>query len=148
MTPAISAYDLEIGTRTVWMEARGEGEEGMLGVAYALMNRVRSNSWLDGSGIHRDGPVGIASCCMLREQFSSWNTGNSQRQLAADVGDYDPVLVECRVAMGKAISQTVPDPTGGAMHYHDARMEQYPPWTVGATFTVQIGHHRFYKAVP
>ncbi|PJB71692.1 MAG: hypothetical protein CO093_04590 [Alphaproteobacteria bacterium CG_4_9_14_3_um_filter_47_13] len=37
--------DIEILARTIWGEARGEGQKGMLAVASVIMNRVRCGGW-------------------------------------------------------------------------------------------------------
>ena len=37
--------DIEIMTATLWMEARGESDEGIQAVACVIYNRYKANKW-------------------------------------------------------------------------------------------------------
>ena len=44
--------DLQILARTLFGEARGEGDEGLEAVACVIMNRFKANKWYTGYEIH------------------------------------------------------------------------------------------------
>ncbi|MNP80458.1 Cell Wall Hydrolase [compost metagenome] len=46
------------------------------------------------------------------------------------------------------VDGTTPDPTGGATHYYAKSMKTPPKWVAGATKTVTIGNHIFFRDVP
>jgi spore germination cell wall hydrolase CwlJ-like protein len=56
----------------------------------------------------------------------------------------DPLYLKARDALAWALSND--DPTFGATHYYSSVIKA-PDWTKGATLTVKIGHHLFYKNV-
>ncbi len=128
------AYDQEIATCTVYMEASGEGPEGMLAVAYVLVNRKT-----------RTYGHTLATVCLEPFQFSCWNTSDPNRIRVAQLNDLDPVLGEAEHAVTMAINGTEPDPTHGAVNYYATSMRTPPDWASRMTFTVEIGKHRFYK---
>jgi len=158
VAPTPSDTDIDILARTLWGEARGEPDEGVEAVAAVILNRRaaardylakrpdRSRHPLFGSGA-------LAAVCLANpearwRQFSCWNTGDPNRaklEKVTEVGDAR--FRFCLDVARRAVAGSVVDKTGGATHYHDRRIAD-PTWTVGAIFTVEIGHHRFYKAVP
>ena len=82
---------LDTLARTVWGEARGEGEAGMAAVAAVIRNRI------DVSAAHggkywwgRD----WISVCQARSQFSCWNPGDPNRAklLAVDDSEIKPTI--------------------------------------------------------
>lgn len=133
------AFDREIAAATVFGEASNQGYSGQLAVAWVIRNRRDSGRW---------GHT-LAHVCLAYEQFSSWNGDRQSRAnilRAADAPDSDAIILDCLKAVDAATSGSGIDPTGGAMFYY-ADSIAAPSWTVGATFTVQIGNQRFYKGV-
>lgn len=137
----VDFFNLEIFARTVWMEARGEGEEGWRDVAHSIWNRHQSKKWYGGAT--------VAAVCLKDQQYSCWNASRSDdnREKMALLPMHDPVLSKIR-SLCLAITDGEPDTTGGATHYHDARMPEWPSWATEERFVKQTGHHRFYKDVP
>lgn len=133
----MSLFNIAIAARTVWMEARGEGVAGEAAVAHVLFNRLSSDRW--GSC--------YASVCLAAFQFSCWNTADPNRRAMAALSETDPAIAAL-VAMVDGI-ETVDDPTLGATHYVTAAVldQGAPAWVSGATRTVQIGNHVFFKDV-
>jgi spore germination cell wall hydrolase CwlJ-like protein len=127
------AYDRELATMTVYMEASGEGPEGMLAVAYVLVNR---------KDVHGGT---LASVCLRPFQFSCWNTDDPNRGRIAALNDDDLTLAQAENAVTTAINETESDPTRGATNYYATSMRTPPDWASRMTFTVEIGKHRFYK---
>jgi spore germination cell wall hydrolase CwlJ-like protein len=128
------AYDMEIATCTVYMEASGEGPEGMLAVAFVLVNRK-----------NRTYGHTLATVCLEPFQFSCWNTSDPNRIRVAQLKDDDPTLAQAEHAVTTAINGSEPDPTHGAVNYYATSMRTPPDWAKRMTFTVEIGKHRFYK---
>lgn len=131
---------IDILTRTLWGEARGEPDKGLIAVAWTIRNRADDPKWWGSN---------IETVCLKPKQFSCWNKGDPNypylmglRSIPAR--DY----VRMREAAISVIDGHQSDPTGGATHYHAKSMRNYPGWTLGATMTVVIGGHVFYRDVP
>lgn len=124
--------------RTIFGEARGESNAGREAVAHVVINRVNSHRFKDS----------VSGVCLQPMQFSCFNPGDPNRPiiLAETINSVDAVFQECVSAAKRVIAGAVADNTGGATHYY-AKTIAPPSWTVGATFTVEIGVHRFYKNV-
>jgi spore germination cell wall hydrolase CwlJ-like protein len=116
----------------IYWESKAESEEGMLAVGSVVMNRVA----------HPEFPDDV--CAVVTEggreppcQFSWWCDGRS------DV----PTEASGWQAAGRAALQTLRDPpadaTGGALFFHDYRIET--PWVRPRQRTAQIGRHVFYR---
>lgn len=142
--------NISISARTVWQEARGQPAEGQAAVTHVLVNRVRSGRW---------GRT-LAEVCLFENEegthaFSGWNARDPNRIPALRLPETDPLFVALAAMVQGAGAE--PDPTFGATHYYNPSVVTTPPaWVTGvpdrnvppATFTVQIGAHRFYKDVP
>jgi uncharacterized protein (TIGR02594 family) len=124
--------------RTIFGEARGEPNAGREAVAHVVINRVNSHRFKDT----------VQGVCLQPRQFSCFNVGDPNRPiiLAQDLASGDPVFKECIATAQRVSEGAVADNTGGATHYY-AKTIAAPSWTIGATFTVEIGVHRFYKNV-
>lgn len=130
------AYNQEIATATIAMEASGEGAAGELAVAFVLINRVKDGRWGNN----------LTAVCWAPEQFSGWNTFDPNRKRIAKMDNADPILVAANQALSKA-QMGFPDPTLGATHYYSVDMPQTPAWAATGHFLIQIGKHRFYDKV-
>lgn len=154
---ALDATEIDILARTLWGEARGEGRSGIEAVAAVIVNRRdlaraylakrpdRSRHPLFGSGT-------LASACLANpespyRQFSCWNVNDPNRAKLERVTADDAAFRQCLDIARLAVEKALADRTRGATHYYDVRINP-PKWTVGATPTVEIGHHRFFKEVP
>jgi spore germination cell wall hydrolase CwlJ-like protein len=144
----IGEDDMDTVARTLWGEARGEGEAGMRAVAAVIVNRARAaRAWKAKHGKDRHPLFGdgtLRSVCKAKWQFSCWNEKDPNRQKMEALLKTDPLYLKGREALTWALSND--DPTLGATHYYSSVIKQ-PDWTKGATFTVKIGHHLFYKNV-
>lgn len=127
------AYDLQIGTATVFMEASGEPPEGQQGVCHVLLNRLKDGRW----------GTTLAAVCLAPYQFSSWNTPDSNRKRLALLNESSPALVTIAALLQGAIAGEV-DPTGGALWYFNPALAR-PTWAASYVETARLGHHVFYK---
>lgn len=119
------------------MEASGEGSDGMLAVAFVLLNRQKLGRWGDN----------LAQVVLAPDQFSCWNTGDPNRKRMAAMKNDDPVIQAASLALAKALAGAE-DPTGGATYYYSVSMPLRPSWAATGQYVTQIGKHRFYKDVP
>ena len=140
---SVTEKDLDILARTLWGEARGEDLIGQIAVAWTIRNRVfdgKDKSWWG---------EGYAGVCQKPYQFSCWNKNDPNFGYLSGA---KPIpfreLAQARIAADHVIAGTAPDPTGGATHYYSTTMPKAPSWTKGATQTLKLGHHIFFKDVP
>lgn len=131
-------FESGVASRTIWGEARGEGDSGMQAVAHVLLNRLVDGRWGKTMGL----------VCLWPAQFSCWNIGDPNRVEMLGLLSGDPLLAGATAAFGNANTeqQTGVDPTAGATHYY-ADTIAAPFWTKGAKQTAHIGHHLFWKNV-
>ncbi len=133
--------ELEVDTlaRTIWGEARGEGEKGMKAIACVIFNRLkiskRNGSYWWGNS--------IIQICQKPFQFSCWNKDdpNFPRISAVSEGDLQ-FATALRIAR-RALAGALSDPTGGATHYHAVGITPY--WVRNEKPVAVIGRHVFYK---
>lgn len=131
------SFGLEVAARTLAQEVRGEPIAGQEAVAHVIKNRLESKRWGET----------LASVCLWPWQFSGWARAKDPNfKYACGLPDDDPTLSHMRSVMQAALDSDK-DPTEGATHYVNLAIVT-PDWVKGATQTVKIGHHTFYKGVP
>jgi N-acetylmuramoyl-L-alanine amidase len=130
--PAKASTDVELLARTVWAEARSEGEAGMAAVAWVVKNRKNVGLW--GSSVE--------TIIKRRRQFAVWGQGDRNHRRMLTVGRQDKEFVDALRIVADVLQGRTPDPTGGATHYHAGRP---PYWAKRLVFTVRLGRHRFYR---
>lgn len=134
----------DILARTLYGEARGEGEQGMIAVACVIMNRVRASNdrAVRGLGAMWWGDD-VAAVCLKPYQFSCWNHDDPNRRKIIVVNEHDAVFAAAKRIATRAILGVLDDCTRGATHYHARNIT--PTWARGVTPTAMIGQHIFYK---
>lgn len=123
-------------TATIWLEARGEPQEGRIAVAEVIRNRTAAKFFSDGT------PEGT---CLRPWQFSAWNTETQGRGRAMQLDSSDPIVAQCLAAWLAA--QSGSNIAQGALLYHSTTMNPYPKWSDTSRFLVEIGLHRFYVPI-
>jgi spore germination cell wall hydrolase CwlJ-like protein len=138
----VTEKDRDILARTLWGEARGESLSGQIAVACAIRNRVndgKAKSWWG---------EGYAGVCQAPYQFSCWNKNDPNYAYMSGAKAIPLLeLAQARIAADQVIDGKVSDPTGGATHYYAMTMKKSPSWSIGATQTLKLGHHIFFKTV-
>lgn len=134
--------DIEIATRTIYGEARGESAEGKVWVASVLRNR-----WHATHGIFRRDDT-LASACLRHRQFSVWDADDANFATIQQVEPGEPVFLECMKALLQALTEA--DRTGGATLYHTSEKPAWrstwpPDWAARALPLATVGNHIFYK---
>ncbi len=149
MTP--TQADLDDAARTVWAEARGEGDLGMVAVACVLVNRWRKPCWWSrdkGDDIPDDT---LQAVCRDPWQFSCWNLNDPNREKLLALSAADPMFRRAMVVVLQAIdiAGTDKDPSRGATHYHTTAMGFPTSWGDRSKYEERavIFHHRFYVEV-
>lgn len=107
---------------TIYMESRGEPENGQVAVGYTVINRVEHN---------RSTKV----CTVANSKEYTWNK-------KAKVKDFE-AFKKCKELAARILTKSIKDPTYGATHFHHKRIK--PEWRKQMIKTLAVGHHIFYK---
>ena len=126
--------DVGILARTLWGEARGEGEIGMKAVACVIMNRANDPKWWG------DTPRKV---CLKEFQFGCWNANDPNHQKMLDVSESNAAFLVAENIATLAIAGNLQDITNNANSYY-AASSPIPKWAVGVTPCATIGHHIFF----
>lgn len=143
--------DLEVAAKTLWGEARGEGREGMVAVAWVIRNRCTRPGYaheLPG-GVDRTGQVGAASAvCLFPWQFSCWNKNDPNEPLLEKLTP-DQYADQYGI-VNDVFNGLVDDPTNGADLYYapDAMVPTgaVPYWASRAKNVATIGSQIFFDS--
>jgi N-acetylmuramoyl-L-alanine amidase len=128
--------DIDTLARTLWGEARGEGETGMHAVANVIMNRVRNPRWWGNT---------VESVCLQPAQFTCWSHKDpNYEKLQAVTVETDQVFAKAIEIATKAIDAGMVDITGGADHYYNP-FHANPKWALESRMTKKIGNHVFLR---
>ena len=124
---------------TLWGEAAGRPVRAVEGVAAVVMRRVRLAAAPDGP---RHLGQGVAGVCRAPFQFPCWHPDRAAG-LRNPAIVADPAFAMCQRIAARALAGALPDPTGGATHYHAA--EALPRWAVGQVPAAELGGLVFYR---
>ena len=135
-----AATSVEVLALTLWGEAAERSVRAIEGVAAVIINRVRMVAAPDGP---RHWGRGVSGVCRAPFQFGCWHPRHPRHaaMLALPAADMN-LAISKRIA-ARAASGFLPDPTGGATHYHAA--ERLPGWAVGRIALAEIGGLVFYR---
>ena len=133
--------EVDILARTLWGEARNQGNEGMEAVANVVLNRVRYAQEKNGFWWGDD----IIQVCQKAYQFSCWNSSDPNSRKARAVDTRDLYFVTALRIARRAVIDALSDNTNGATHYHTTAIKPY--WAKGVTPCARIGDHVFYRMV-
>lgn len=133
--------------KTIWGEARGEGNRGMQAVANVIRNR-----WLKANtGSPRTtwwGSTWIGICKKESGgtyQFSCWSPRDPNRAKmdAKYLGDGDPLFASAVMIAQLCVAGELLDLTNGADHYYSTAIPT-PYWAKGEKAIASVGSHKFY----
>ena len=131
--------EVDVLARTIWGEARGEGDAGMAAVAAVVLNRVAHAESRAGYWWGND----IISVCQKPYQFSCWNRSDPSYLKLQAVTDTDRHFATALRIARRAVIGAIKDTTGNATHYHADYVSPY--WAQGQVPTAIIGRHIFYR---
>lgn len=124
--------DLDIMTRTIWGEARGQTDEDDPGVAWVIRNRSEIRT------------LSVLSVCEQPFQFSCWNWDDPNRRKMIALDPFSAEYMNFEELAKRVLEGEMEDPTFGADHYHASYVS--PWWTEGMEFVVELGPHKFYRS--
>lgn len=131
--------DIDIMTKTIWAEARGETTKGRVAVGWTIRNRAEKSPAYKWSSV-------IADVCLQPWQFSCWNANDPNLPKLKALNNSDPLYQECYEVARKVLSGELQDPTRNADHYY-ADYIAPPNWAKGQQPNVQIGTHIFFNLI-
>lgn len=102
-------HERTILAKTLWGEARGEGQAGQQAVACVILNRARRKYRGDS----------VSAVCRWPSQFSCWNANDPNRALLDRLDPAADAAYATALAVADlALTGRLDDPTRGALHYH------------------------------
>ena len=120
---------------TILGEARGEGFEGMAGVASVIQTRA----------IERKQTA--SQVCLAPKQFSFWN---GRTNLPREIGEEEKRKLLSNpqapnaIRLAKLVAEKrMPDVVNGANHYHTFQVS--PKWSKNKIAVAVIQNHKFYR---
>jgi len=145
----MTSPDQDTLARTVWGEARGEGDIGMQAVAAVVMNRcAAAQAYLAAHPDKNQHPLygdgTSASACKMPWQFSCWNANDPNRPKLLAVDNTDPQFAIALDVAAQAIAGGLADPTGGALYYKINAIPWPSAWGTEVAPTAVIGNQSFY----
>lgn len=134
----LDEFVVDVLARTLWGEARSEGQSGMIAVANVVLNRSRRGPqyWWGGN---------IVEVCKMPYQFSCWNKDDPNRTKVVAIDKRDLEFRACLEVAASAASGKLSDSTENATHYHTLAV--HPKWARTKTPCAQIGRHLFYNNI-
>ena len=126
--------DIDIVARTIYGEARSEGNLGMRAVAHVIRNRVTDKRWRNT----------FAEVSLRSKQFSCWNKGNVNYPTITEVTFKDPTFCVAYAIAAEVLASESEDLTLGANHYFATSIDP-PQWADPVKETCIIYNHRFFK---
>lgn len=127
------AVSIDVLARTLWGEARGEGEGGMYAVACVIQNRVRAPGWWGATW---------REVSQKPWQFSCWNAADPNRIKLLAVDTSDEQFAQAVEIATRAVNGGLEDVTGGATNYKATWA--IAAWADKMTKVAVIGGHEFY----
>ena len=114
---------------TLYLEARGEGEQGIKAVASVIYNRAKGDSGK------------FKAVCLKPFQFSCWNS--SKTRVIAPKTASDKKAMEICLQVEKELYTSNFKPLGDWTHYYNSKLCN-PSWAKNTSIT-KIGNHNFLK---
>lgn len=152
--PAIApGHGPEILAQTLWAEAATRPVRAVEALAALVVNRARAATVTDAARLRfapgsaplpaTGWPLLLGAVCRAPFLFGCWNPRHPGRARLGAAPAGCEALAMCRRVAARAATGTLPDPTGGATHWHDATT--LPGWAVGRVTCAEIAGVVFYR---
>jgi N-acetylmuramoyl-L-alanine amidase len=129
----VSAAERELFALNLYHEARSEGRDGMIAVGWVVLNRVESEAFPDSiTAVINEPTRRGCQWGWTCDGRSDAPTEQANWEMAQEVTEL--MLSDARPA----------DPTEGAVVFHET-FRATPGWLRGATRTVTLNNHHFYR---
>lgn len=131
----VTEADVRCLTDNIYHEARNQGVDGKIAVAFVTLNRL----------MHRDYPSTL--CKIVHHKLTphvcqfSWSC---MKVKVSDTKAYQDALTVARAVIS-GYNRHIKDPTHGALFYHAVYVA--PKWRKQVQKTVQIKDHIFYRPI-
>lgn len=142
---ANTAAQIDCLAENLWHEGRGEGEEGMVAIAFVVMNRVVDKRWPD--TVCKVVKFKVSKPTRTTCAFSWLCQGmkmelknRRDRELFVDIHKFATNIIT------KWDEARWHDPTGGAQFYHSRHMTEFPKWAEKYEYVTTVNNHIFYHA--
>lgn len=122
---------------TLYGEARGEGEKGIVAVAHVINNRLKAQKKYYG--------LTLKDVCLKPYQFSCWNDNDPNSNMLLNIDWNDSKLSACKTIGMKFLENPGEDFTQNSTHYHTKNC--FPKWAENKNPVVEVGNHLFYNDV-
>jgi N-acetylmuramoyl-L-alanine amidase len=135
----VRQMEIDTMARTLWGEARGEGNIGMQAVANVIVNRVeyaksQNGFWWGDT---------ILKVCHKPYQFSCWNKNDPNYRKLLEIDDSNHHFALALRLANRAVLGFLPDITYQSTHYHERSI--LPHWARRQKPKTVIGRHIFYR---
>ena len=157
----MTAATAELLARTLYAEAGARPVRAIEALAALAVNRARAvlqrppripgaapfapggHARLPDRGAPAVGPREMAAICRDPFLFPSRNPRHPAHALLGAPHPAAPALAMCRRVAARALSGALPDPTGGATHWHPA--DQLPGWAIAREASAEIAGLVLYR---
>ena len=139
---------------TLWAEAADRPVRAVEALAALVANRARLAASDEAARLRftpgaaaagaASWPLLLGRACRAPFLFRCWNPRHPRHAALGEAPEGDPALAVCRRVARRAAAGSLPDPTGGAIHWHDAAA--LPGWALGRVPAAEIGGLVFYRA--
>lgn len=136
---------------TLWAEAAERPVRAIEALAASVANRARLAAageagrlrFAPGAAATAAWPLLLGRVCRVPFLFACWNPRHPRHAALGEAPEGDPALAVCRRIARRAAAGGLPDPTGGAIHWHNAGA--LPGWALGRVPAAEIGGLVFYS---
>ncbi|WP_135467742.1 cell wall hydrolase [Crenalkalicoccus roseus] len=154
MRRAAGAPAAETLALTLWAEAGTRPVRAIEALAALVVNRAKLAAEAAAARLRfappwRGAPASgawpglIGPVCRAPFLFACWNPRHPRHAALGTVPEGDAALAICRRVAARAVAGSLPDPTGGATHWHEAG--SLPGWALTLAPTAEIGGLVFYR---
>lgn len=132
--------EIDLMTRVLYGEARGETPEGQVNIVHTIINRAEDRK-------KRFGPT--YSEVMIRPfAFSCMNADDPNYKKLLELDKKSLTYKKLHAIVVKTINERLNggiDPTQNSTHYHNLKVD--PKWNMAADGMIRIGNHKFWRGV-
>lgn len=136
--------NVQIGGLTIYAEARGESDQGRIGVGTVILERVDHREW--------DGKT-VQEVCLWPFQFSCYLPGDPNRIVLSDIAKHwdleikkNKTLIQCvNIFDGLMNGKIERYPKGAIQYLNPKSVKTIPDWVSKMKFLATIKNHDFYS---
>jgi spore germination cell wall hydrolase CwlJ-like protein len=135
---ALNSREVECMAQAMYHEARGEGDVGMIGVGYTVVNRMKDSKFPDTAcGVVYQGKRNKAGRLLPRQCQFNWAC-DSKTDKPKDLATYQRSTELAKlVLLGYA-----PNPIGKLKYFREAKLKSHPKQRYA--YQKRLGNHLFY----